>query len=58
MTMLQRIMRVVHSGAGQNQNLSGYYGNLLNTRVGDSGLPTVTEARRDLDAALRKPILY
>ncbi len=55
MTILQRIMRAVKPNGGLNQNLENYYSNLLSTRVGDSGLPSASEARRDLEAVLRKP---
>jgi hypothetical protein len=55
MTILQRIIRAVKSSGGLNQNLENYYSNLLSTRVGDSGLPSATEARRDLEAVWRKP---
>ena len=55
MTMLQRIIRAVKSNGGRNQSLNNYYSNLLDTRVGNTGLPTAREAQRDLDAVLRKP---
>lgn len=55
MTILQRIVRAMKSNGGLHQNLDSYYSNLLSSRVGDSGLPTASEARRDMEAALRKP---
>ncbi len=58
MTMLQRIMRVVKSNNGRGQGLSSYYNNLLESSVGDSGMPTATEARRDLEAVMRKPTYF
>ncbi len=58
MTMLQRIVRAVKSNAGRNPNLSNYYSNLLDSRVGNTGLPTAREAQRDLDAVLRKPTYF
>lgn len=58
MTMLQRIMRVVKSGNGRGHGLSSYYSNLLESSVGDSGMPTATEAQRDLEAVMRKPTYF
>jgi hypothetical protein len=56
MTILQRIMRAVKSSGGLNQNLENYYSNLLSTRVGDTGLPSASEARQDMEAVLLKPM--
>ncbi len=55
MTILQRIMRAVKPNGGLNQNLENYYSNLLSTRVGDTGLPSASEARQDLEAVWCKP---
>ena len=57
MTMLQRIMRIVTNHSHLNPNFEHYYSQLLNSRVGDTGMPSAREAQRDLDAVLRQNVI-
>lgn len=58
MTILKRLMRVVGVGSGLNAGFEQYYSKLMIGRVGDTGLPTASEALRDRDAAMTTPHYY
>ena len=58
MTILQRLMRVMTPNSKLNPGFEHYYSTLLDTSAGDSGLPTASEAQRDLRAALDRQLFY
>lgn len=58
MTMFMRLMRAVKPNGGRRSNFENYYSKLLDSRIGDSGLPSAREAQRDLEGVLRLPRYY
>lgn len=58
MTILQRIMRAMTPNSRLNAGFEQYYSKLLNSSVGDSGMPTASEAQRDMRAALDQQLYY
>jgi hypothetical protein len=58
MTILQRLMRAMKPDTKLNAGFENYYSKLLSVSAGDSGLPTASEAQRDLRAALDRQLYY
>ena len=58
MTILQRLMRAMVPNTKLNAGFEQYYSKLLNSSVGDSGMPTASEAQRDMRAALDRQLYY
>ncbi len=58
MTILQRLMRAMAPNTKLNAGFEQSYSKLLNSSVGDSGMPTASEAQRDMRAALDRQLYY
>lgn len=58
MTILQRLMRAMMPKNKLDAGFEDYYSKLLSTSVGTSGLPTASEAQRDLQAVRARQQYY
>ncbi len=58
MTILQRLMRAMAPNTKLNAGFEQYYSKLLTSSHGDSGMPTASEAQRDMRAALDQQLFY
>jgi hypothetical protein len=58
MTILRRLMLAMTPSAKLNPAFEQYYSKLLSASTGDTGLPTASEAQRDLRAALDRQLYY
>ena len=57
MTILRRLMLAMTPNAKLNPTFEQYYSKLLNNAsAGDTGLPSASEAQRDLRAALDRQL--
>ena len=58
MTILRRLMLAMTPNTKLNPTFEQYYSKLLDASAGDTGLPTASEAQRDLRAALDRQLYY
>lgn len=56
MTILQRLMLAMKPNAKLNPTFEQYYSKLISASAGDAGVPTASEAQRDLRAALDRQL--
>ena len=56
MTILQRLVLAMKPSAKLNPTFEQYYSKLLSTSAGEAGMPTASEAQRDLRAALDRQL--
>lgn len=56
MTILRRLVLAMKPNSKLNPTFEQYYSKLIDSRAGDSGLPTASEAQRDLRAALDRQL--